>query len=55
MQTHQEITPNADKRLVTAGELAAAAVWLVFYMVIFAGPMVSKFASIGPVVAFLSR
>ena len=36
MQTHQEITPSAEKRLVTPGELATAAVWLVFYVVIFA-------------------
>ena len=54
MHTHQQITPSADKRRVMPGALATAVVWFVLYMVIFTVPMVSKFASIGAVVAFLS-
>jgi hypothetical protein len=52
MPTHQTAnTPND----VASGEIATAFVWLVFYAVILAAPIISNFAPVGTAVAFLSH
>jgi hypothetical protein len=51
----KEAASTKNKLTVAPGEIATAAVWLAFYVAIFAVPVASKFAPIGTVVALLSR